>query len=323
MGRGLLFSLLLVALAGQLAAQAIENSATAGVVKIISQKDGVEQEGSGFVIGFSGDLTFILTAQHVIKDNPDPIVEVPSQHGDRFQAKVFRVDENHDLAVLRIQGYLAGTISLPFDETPVAISERVGTFGFPEGALQPRWAGGSLAANEGTHLLLDQQLSPGHSGGPLLRGGWVVGMVQERQYYNSHALPSAIILPILRNWRVPFKCEDTAELWSRQREELRADRNEGDSGFQAPPALPSPHGGAGRGYPCQGEVTSIAGGSLAVHQLAQRSSPVRFQLGDRTPVWILESRGSAGEIWYQIQTAAGQVGWLRQDQLWRGSNCPQ
>lgn len=133
--------------------------------------------GSGFIIGEDG---LILTNQHVVEDKEK--IKVVFENKMKVPAKVIRVNEQFDLAVLKIvgEGY-----------SPVCISEaediKVGQDAFAIGT--PADDVLSLSVTKGIvsgireldgkkFIQTDVSINPGNSGGPLINAkGNVIGIV--------------------------------------------------------------------------------------------------------------------------------------------------
>lgn len=136
--------------------------------------------GSGFIVDKSG---YILTNEHVIDDAGKIVVKLDS--GDEFVARVVGVDEETDLAVLKID---AGR-DLPFvnfgDSDKAEVGDWVLAIGSPFGLAKSVTAGiisqtlretpGSSAFQK--FIQTDAAINRGNSGGPLVNmSGEVIGV---------------------------------------------------------------------------------------------------------------------------------------------------
>ena len=148
----------------------------------------VQSAGSGFVLHASG---YIVTNAHVVAGTRQP--KVTFANGQAYDARVLAVDEEHDLAVLKVSAdkpfkaaVLGITSDLMIGETAIAIGN---PFGF-----QHTVTAGVVSAIDRTLRFQDQRsaqgvkeykgliqtdaaINPGNSGGPLLNIlGEVIGV---------------------------------------------------------------------------------------------------------------------------------------------------
>lgn len=142
--------------------------------------------GSGFLVDRRGD---ILTAYHVVAGADPTGVTVGFEGGVTRVASVAGVDQEADLAVLRVDLHGVPSVRpLPLgDSTTVRVGDPTLALGNPYGAdrtlssgivsalqHQIEAADGSMVDNV---IQTDQQLDPSSSGGPLLdAGGRVIGI---------------------------------------------------------------------------------------------------------------------------------------------------
>jgi serine protease Do len=144
------------------------------------QRRPVYAVGSGFIVDKSG---YILTNQHVVDDAARITVKLDS--GEEFQAKVVGIDDETDLAVLKID---AGH-DLPFVKLGNSDQARVGEWvlalGSPFGLTRTVTAGIVSQTNRETpqgtafqrFIQTDAAINKGNSGGPLINmNGEVIGV---------------------------------------------------------------------------------------------------------------------------------------------------
>ncbi|MBS3081575.1 trypsin-like peptidase domain-containing protein [Candidatus Pacearchaeota archaeon] len=132
--------------------------------------------GTGFAVGKGG---YILTNNHVITGSS--AIQVQTYSNEVYVAQLLGVDENADLAVLKISGKI-DSFNLS-DSDLVSIGEKVIAIGNPLGlsftvtegivsALHRQGPNGLQA-----YIQTDVTLNPGNSGGPLVdKKGNVIGM---------------------------------------------------------------------------------------------------------------------------------------------------
>ena len=141
----------------------------------------VQGQGSGFILDKEGH---ILTNNHVI-DNAQQ-VEVTLWNKRKYKAKVVNVDNNHDLALLQINGapdLIPATLA---DSSNLVVGQRVYALGNPFGFSGTMTRGiisaiRSVAMPSGNKIedaiQTDASVNPGNSGGPLLNSrGEVIGI---------------------------------------------------------------------------------------------------------------------------------------------------
>lgn len=291
---------------------------TPGVVKILARagEDGSQKEGSGFVVGFDRGLTFIATAAHVIEGVDRPNVVFAAAPHLRYEAETIQAAS--DIAVLKVVGFVPGTIALPLDERPVQPADPLQAIGFPRRALQPRWSTAGASSREGARIVLDEQLAEGHSGGPLLREGWVVGLVNATEEDFSYATSSLFLSQILESWKVPFQMQTTRRATPAR--ELKPDDTGSGSVQQPSRPAQTPPGASG----CFGVVTSRTGSGQPVRALASPNAPALLSLPAGTQVAVEMSQASSGYRWYQVAfntTQGRQLGWMQADHLQVPEDC--
>jgi Do/DeqQ family serine protease len=137
--------------------------------------------GSGVVVSEEG---FVLTNYHVVEAADE--IEVASNDGRKFKAKVVGTDPESDLAVLRLPAEARLTaIAFANDEDPLAVGDVVLAIGNPFGVGQTV-THGIVSALGRSHLGIntfenfiqtDAAVNPGNSGGALVdTNGSLVGI---------------------------------------------------------------------------------------------------------------------------------------------------
>jgi hypothetical protein len=183
-------------------AQNIENLKQ-GVVRVLSSlEDGVQKTGTGFIVKTAPDRAYVVTATHVVQGAQRIEVEFFAKRDSLVAAKVGKMEDDS----LRGIAYLVVSTPAPAGALPLLLapevqlsegSEEVLTLGFPQGA--PGWSPKSLkfATRDGRELLFDGKVNQGNSGGPLLKGGQVVGLVQSERNGYVRANPASAVLEFL------------------------------------------------------------------------------------------------------------------------------
>ena len=139
-------------------------------------------QGSGFVFANGGEVSYILTNNHVVESAEK--IRVKFQDGREFDARIKGTDPKSDVAVLEIPA--RGLPALKWgDSTRLDVGEWVVAIGNPFGLSHTLTAGvvsakgrNSLGINDYEDFIqTDAAINPGNSGGPLLNlDGEVVGM---------------------------------------------------------------------------------------------------------------------------------------------------
>lgn len=173
------------------------------VVKILTLRGKDVSEGSGFFAGAAGQL---VTNVHVVEGATHCLVFVSAPDGSKvtvYRAKVERVDTEHDLAVLKIEGENLPP-AIPLAEADALLLEDVASIGYPgdidedyaksqiakrlrpgvsfeEPAvlcyLLPHFTKGHIAKIVPGRLYHTAAIDRGNSGGPLVnKAGEVVGI---------------------------------------------------------------------------------------------------------------------------------------------------
>ena len=137
--------------------------------------------GTGFFITNDG---YLLTNHHVVEGRSD--VSIKTEKG-WLSAKVVKVDNQNDLAVLKVDGKFA---ALPVvSSRKVGLGDEVFTIGFPQIGVQgisAKYTKGDISSLTGVkddprNFQISVPVQPGNSGGPLVNEyGNVVGVVVAR-----------------------------------------------------------------------------------------------------------------------------------------------
>lgn len=178
-----------------------------GVVKITAHAEGQQPKvGTGFIVRVDKDAAYIVTAAHVIEGDPKPTVTFFPLTQQPLAAQVVGIEggDQHGLAALRVAGPIPdGVVALALDLTTKAAGGEAITFiGFPS-ALPP-WtvSTGSLSGLKGPTLAFQALVEEGHSGGPLLLNGGVIGVVSDARERLGYAVPASILSVALTGWRI-------------------------------------------------------------------------------------------------------------------------
>jgi formylglycine-generating enzyme required for sulfatase activity len=185
-----------------------------GVVKITAKVEGQTKVGTGFIVRIDKDATYVVTAAHVIEGDPNPQITFIPQPQQSFMAQVIGSEggEEKGLAALRIAEPIPqGVVALALDQTSQIVGGEAVTFiGFPRSL--PPWtvSTGSLSGLKGPALAFQALVEEGHSGGPLLLNGRVIGMVSDARERLGYAVPTAILVVALIGWGIEARPSEAA-----------------------------------------------------------------------------------------------------------------
>ncbi|NGZ09434.1 MAG: hypothetical protein CV088_08595 [Nitrospira sp. LK70] len=185
-----------------------------GVVKITAHGEGQQPKvGTGFVVRIDKDAAYIITAAHVIEGDPKPTVTFSPNPQQPVVAQLVGIEggDQHGLAALRVAGPIPdGVLALPLDLTTKVVGGETLTFiGFPR--TLPPWtvSTGSLSGMNGPALQFQALVEEGHSGGPLLLNGQVIGVVSDTRDRLGYAVPASILAVALRGWRIEPRASES------------------------------------------------------------------------------------------------------------------
>jgi len=192
-----------------------ENIATLkkGVVKVTTQFSESQKVGTGFIVAKGKKYLYIVTASHVIEPSSHQMLEIPNsiqvtfftQQEEAFTAKVVRKegDDPRGLALLKVGGDLPNNIEVLKWDTSSMVhgGEEIYLIGFPRIGGNP-WAvtKAMLSGFDGPVLKFSGSVSEGNSGGPLLFGGKVIGVLMEVTGQFGNATPAHIAKFTVENW---------------------------------------------------------------------------------------------------------------------------
>src|ERR1039458_7438606 len=166
------------------------------------QSAGKRKCGSGFFLTADG---YFATNFHVIRNAAS--IHISTFH-DNHQAELVATDEEHDLAILKLDGKFS-SLTIATSEN-VHLGEPVFTVGFPNPDLQglaPKLTSGEISSLSGVHddpsaFQISVPVQPGNSGGPLvMETGIVVGVVVAR-LHDSNTLEHTGSLPQNVNYAI-------------------------------------------------------------------------------------------------------------------------
>jgi formylglycine-generating enzyme required for sulfatase activity len=160
-------------------------SLQAGVVKVTAKPpQRTTNIGTGFIVRVDKDAVYIVTAAHVVAGDTHPQVEFFTKRNLPVTAEVLGLeggDEVRGLALLVVRG----SENLPKGLTSLSLAgavrltggEDIMVIGFPRNAGPWAIVKGNISSREGRDIYFSPSIESGHSGGPIVQGGKVVGVV--------------------------------------------------------------------------------------------------------------------------------------------------
>ena len=183
-----------------------------GVVKITASSvhEGIAKNntGTGFIVSLYSDSALIVTASHVVEGTQKILVQFSVRSDVTFPGTVQRMRgaDPRGLAVLSVKDPPPGVVVLKLAaDSQVKLSDDVMALGFPR--ISPGFSAlpGKVASRDGTDILFAAPVDEGSSGGPLMRGGHVVGVVTEATNGIGRAVPAFIVAATLDGWGFAVK----------------------------------------------------------------------------------------------------------------------
>ena len=186
----------------------------AGVVKITASSEGKRKTGAGFIIKLEPGIAYIVTAAHVVEGDAAPQIEFFTRQNVPVKAEVRKIEggDLQGLALMVVRGKenlpqdlvalkLAGTVSLK------AGADQVAAIGFPSGVASWGVLRVNVVSLEGRNIVLSKDLEEGNSGGPVIKGDLVVGLVMGLNQGFALAVPASILRTVLTNWGISLPTE--------------------------------------------------------------------------------------------------------------------
>lgn len=178
-------------------------SIEAGVVLIISGRD--QEEGTGFIRCLVGDQAFIVTALHVVDDSVHCNLEFYGQGVAGTVGEVVYANAENDIAIIAAQVPRGIDVEhFALDSGSLDRGAEVVMCGFPQGGGAWKTSRGTYeASKDGLLEVTAPSAYRGYSGGPVLVGGKVVGMVKETKTRGGQkrmaAVPASVLIEHLRS----------------------------------------------------------------------------------------------------------------------------
>ena len=188
-----------------------EASLRGGVVKIMSvNQQGMRSTGTGFVVKAEGTSIYIVTASHVVEDDPNPQIEFFTRQNTQVKAMVLQRNLRYDLALLKAESPQQLMVLGLEASATARVGDEVTTIGFPRTGGAWLVSHADLSGRDGVDLILSGgAIDEGNSGGPVIKGGKVIGVVHELKGKFAKAMPASVVAGTLEGWGVAIAA-DTA-----------------------------------------------------------------------------------------------------------------
>jgi serine protease Do len=163
--------------------------------RVIKQK--VQSLGSGFFVDSSG---FLVTNAHVVERAAELKISVTTQDGHTYDAKYVTGDEEHDLALLKVDAKEPFPFLSLEDLSPNHLGQTCLVLGNPvgygssvaRGILSAKGRAITVGNTDYQNLLqTDAAINPGNSGGPIVDlGGRLVGVSSVKMSFTPQGVPT-------------------------------------------------------------------------------------------------------------------------------------
>ncbi|MEK6639956.1 MAG: trypsin-like peptidase domain-containing protein [Nitrospirota bacterium] len=186
-----------------------EASLRGGVVKIMStNRDGMHSTGTGFVVKAEGSSVYIVTAAHVVANDPNPRVEFFTRRNTPVTAEMLKKDLRYDLALLKAESPQPPMVlGLEASAMP-KVGDEVTTIGSPRTGGAWLLGHADLAGRDGADLILSGgAIDEGSSGGPVIKDGKVIGVVHGLKGKFAIAMPVSVVAGTLEGWGVAMAAD--------------------------------------------------------------------------------------------------------------------
>ncbi len=180
----------------------------AGVVKIEAKTaEAGRKIGTGFILELKEGEAYILTAYHVIAGAQKPSIYFHTKPDAPFAGKpLFQdaADDRKGLAILRVQGQLPEGLRILNLNTTLDLKgkDELIIFSFAHKGRTSFFFRAHIAGRFGAEMAIDSNVEEGTSGGPLLFGDQVVGVITSVDGIAAFATPASIIKYIADSERI-------------------------------------------------------------------------------------------------------------------------
>jgi formylglycine-generating enzyme required for sulfatase activity len=176
-------------------------AARSAIVRVIPG-DSTKLPGTGFIVKIDQRAAYILTASHVVEGGTAPKVEFFTQRDKLVSAQIAEGAEWGDakgLALLIVPVPLPeGLTELRIDtNTRLDGGEPITVIGHPASGSSWAVSRGDINSRQGRVLYFSAPIDKGNSGGPLLLGGTVVGIVTNKGSTFGEAVEALTIFAFL------------------------------------------------------------------------------------------------------------------------------
>jgi hypothetical protein len=172
-----------------------------GVVRIENAQG--NETGAGFVVKIDAGNVYVVTAAHLVRGNQHPKIYLFSNQYEPLSSNVLDTEEDDTkgLAILLLkasQEATSGLSVLRFQPTSnLGNAEPVKVIGFPGGTSIWTVDAGNIKRLEGNSLVLSGDIREGYSGGPVILGDAVVGLITAKGQSGAYAARAEIVATYL------------------------------------------------------------------------------------------------------------------------------
>jgi serine protease Do len=163
--------------------------------RVIKQK--VQSLGSGFFIDAAG---YVVTNAHVVERAAELKISVTTHDGKTYDAKFITADEEHDLALLKVDRKEPFAFLSLEDPSPNLLGQTALVLGNPvgygssvaRGILSAKGRSVTIGTTEYQNLLqTDAAINPGNSGGPIVDlAGRLMGISSVKMSFTPQGVPT-------------------------------------------------------------------------------------------------------------------------------------
>lgn len=177
------------------------NALKKGVVRVRNTRFG--DVGTGIIIKINREEAYVITAGHVVRGDANPEIYLFTRQNEPLRATlVHREDDQKGLALLWLKAdrqVLAGLTALGLGSSAsLEGGEEVKLVGFPEGTTSWTVTPGTVARLEGREVIFTGPVASGNSGGPMLLGSQVIGLVTDSGATLAHAVQAESVALYVR-----------------------------------------------------------------------------------------------------------------------------
>ena len=186
----------------------------AGIAKVSMRADPPMVPGTAFVVALEAGTAYLVTSAHVVEGDASPQIEFAAAPRKKPYASKVQHPQGrdsyglHGLAILEVENPPSGLrVLLPSVPRP-ARGQAVSVAGYPAPIGEFIVTDTTVGGLRGGDLVLNYETGPGYSGGPVVRDGFVVGLVFGTEGRFGLAVPVGDIQKYLQGYSVAWGLKD-------------------------------------------------------------------------------------------------------------------